>query len=149
MTGPFIVQTSPPGGFVLDASVPARWCYTSQGTVYTSGVLWRVMPVKVCVPTCWPLHLVETLRSSQFQGLKSIAEVDHFLWSIEALPIFLEDDTPARAWPDILHLARTHSLTVYNAAYLELSLRLKLPLATIDASLTHAAATAGVSIFTP
>ncbi|MFO0825423.1 MAG: type II toxin-antitoxin system VapC family toxin [Gemmataceae bacterium] len=89
------------------------------------------------------------LRIGQNQGLKTTADIDRFFFNIEAFPIHLEEDTQARAWPDILTLARAHSLTVYNAAYLELSLRLKLPLATIDATLSHAAHASGVSIFTP
>ncbi|MCE9565661.1 MAG: type II toxin-antitoxin system VapC family toxin [Planctomycetes bacterium] len=55
----------------------------------------------------------------------------------------------ARAWSHILPLARAYSLPVYDAAYLELALRLKLPLATIDPNLTRTAANVGVPIFTP
>jgi predicted nucleic acid-binding protein len=38
---------------------------------------------------------------------------------------------------------------VYHAAYLELALRLGLPLATTDATLTTAANVVGVPIYTP
>ena len=47
------------------------------------------------------------------------------------------------------HLARLHDLTVYDAAYLELAVRLGLPLASLDDKLKAAAAVAGVAEFKP
>jgi predicted nucleic acid-binding protein len=41
-------------------------------------------------------------------------------------------------------LARTHHLSAYDAAYLELAIREGLPLATLDDDLRRAAARAGV-----
>ena len=43
-----------------------------------------------------------------------------------------------------LNLGRTHGLTLYDAAYLELAMRLKLPLATLDSDLRKAAKKVGV-----
>jgi predicted nucleic acid-binding protein len=48
------------------------------------------------------------------------------------------------AWTTILEIAAAHELTVYDAAYLELSLRAALPLATLDDALQRAAGTIGV-----
>ena len=48
---------------------------------------------------------------------------------------------------DTLSLARRYKLSAYDAAYLELALRTGLQLATLDADLARAAATAGVPIF--
>ena len=46
----------------------------------------------------------------------------------------------------VLALARTHRLTVYDAAYLELALRVDAPLATLDRKLAAAARAAGVPL---
>jgi predicted nucleic acid-binding protein len=40
---------------------------------------------------------------------------------------------------EVLRLARTHQLSVYDAAYLELALRKNAPLATLDTDLIKAA----------
>jgi predicted nucleic acid-binding protein len=48
-----------------------------------------------------------------------------------------------------LHLARSHRLSVYDAAYLEIALRHGLPLATLDGKLAAAAAAAGVPVYKP
>jgi predicted nucleic acid-binding protein len=44
-------------------------------------------------------------------------------------------------------MARTQSLSVYDAAYLELAYREKLPLATLDRRLGEAARLVGVQLF--
>lgn len=42
-----------------------------------------------------------------------------------------------------------HALSGYDAAYLELAIRQRLPLATLDEDLQKAARTAGVELFQP
>ena len=55
----------------------------------------------------------------------------------------------ARAFRDVLTLARTHNLSVYDAAYLELAWRRRLPLASLDALLRGAATAMGVPLYAP
>jgi predicted nucleic acid-binding protein len=64
-------------------------------------------------------------------------------------PIRVDDETAPRAWSDILRVARTYGLSAYDAAYLELAIRLGLPLASLDDKLTATAASAGVDAFRP
>jgi predicted nucleic acid-binding protein len=54
-----------------------------------------------------------------------------------------------RAWRETIHLARAHTLSVYDASYLELALRRGLPLASLDDALKKAAAAVGVAEFRP
>jgi predicted nucleic acid-binding protein len=65
------------------------------------------------------------------------------------LPIVTCLDTAKYGLMDTVHIARRFRLSAYDAAYLELSLRLGLPLATLDASLIKAAEAAGVALFSP
>jgi predicted nucleic acid-binding protein len=151
MIGPFLAPSAvaPPGAFVLDVSIPLAWLITTRGDAYTVGVLGRIHRTAAFVPGCWTLHLAEALRRSERQRLKTAAEVDRFLAGLLHFPILVEDDTSARAWSDILALGRRLRTSVDNAAYIELALRLNLPLATTDAALTRSAGAAGVAIFTP
>lgn len=55
-------------------------------------------------------------------------------------------ETADRTWSATAHLAAQHRLTSYDAAYLELSLRLGLPLATSDKPLIQAARQVGIEI---
>jgi len=65
------------------------------------------------------------------------------------LPIEVDQETPGRAWSDILHVARSYDLSAYDAAYLELAIRLGLPLASLDDRLKATAASAGVTEYRP
>jgi predicted nucleic acid-binding protein len=54
------------------------------------------------------------------------------------LPVETDDD-PSRALGPVLDLARLHRLTAYDATYLDLAVRRRLPLATRDTDLVRAA----------
>jgi predicted nucleic acid-binding protein len=60
------------------------------------------------------------------------------------LPISTDQEMVARAWREVLTLARTEGLTTYDATYLELALRYSLPLLTKDKTLAAAARRLGV-----
>ena len=64
-----------------------------------------------------------------------------FLADLETMSIGIDQAPVSEA---VLALARTHGLTVYDAAYLELARRLGAPLATLDRKLAAAAWAAGV-----
>jgi predicted nucleic acid-binding protein len=68
---------------------------------------------------------------------------------IVMLAIRLDDETAARAWSDTPHVARLYDLSAYDAVYLELAIRLGLPLASIDDKLKSTAGAAGVTEFEP
>ncbi len=57
----------------------------------------------------------------------------------ELLDRVVDADTNNYAWSGTLRLAERFSLTMYDAAYLELALRHHLPLATLDRELRSAA----------
>ena len=49
----------------------------------------------------------------------------------------------SRTWSAALELADTQALSVYDAMYLELAVRMRMPLATLDRALLEAARSAG------
>ena len=65
---------------------------------------------------------------------------------LETLAIVVDEETPSRALGSVLDLARAEQLTAYDAAYLELAIRLGVPLASKDADLCDAAERLGVSV---
>lgn len=65
---------------------------------------------------------------------------------IAELPITTDNETTARAWREILALARAEGLTTYDATYLELAIRRGLPLLTRDEALIRAAERSGVAV---
>ncbi len=72
-------------------------------------------------------------------------QIDGFLAMLRALPI----DSAQQTESEILELpalAGSHGLTNYDAAYLAVGVRSRLPLATNDANLRRAAVSAGVEL---
>ena len=62
------------------------------------------------------------------------------------LPIKVEWHSISEVWEGILPLARERGLSVYDAAYLDLALKMEIPLATLDEALRRAAEDCGVKI---
>ena len=80
------------------------------------------------------------------RGRLNVAGLVRSVALLERLAVAIDAEGSDRAFRDLLDLARSERLTVYDAAYLELALRLGVPLASKDARLRTAAAKVGVSL---
>ena len=76
----------------------------------------------------------------------SAAYRDNSLADLRQMQIEADLETDAHAWSATLRLAEKHELTLYDAAYLELAQRRRLPLATLDRELRRAADRIGVAV---
>jgi predicted nucleic acid-binding protein len=65
------------------------------------------------------------------------------------MKIVVDIESADRVLTDVYRLATLHRLTAYDASYLELALRRKLPVATLDAGLRNACGAAGVAVQMP
>jgi predicted nucleic acid-binding protein len=63
---------------------------------------------------------------------------------IGQLPLRIDMDGAEHVWGITLDIAASYGLNLYDAIYLEVAIRLDLPLATLDAKLARAAEAAGV-----
>jgi predicted nucleic acid-binding protein len=68
------------------------------------------------------------------------------LEALGQIPIEIDSETLSKAWTDTLSLADELRLTVYDACYLELARRRRLPLATLDYALRTAAKKIDISV---
>ena len=130
--------------FVLDNSVALAWCFEDEHTPANIGVLDRLTEGGAVVPQLWPIEAVNGLLTAKRRGRITGAERQRLASFLHALPISVDDQTATQAWTVTAHLAEQHRLTAYDATYLELALRLGLPLATNDKALIAAAKAVGV-----
>jgi predicted nucleic acid-binding protein len=72
------------------------------------------------------------------------ADAQEFLSSLKDLTIRLSDPV---SYDDVFKLADRYSLTVYDAAYLDVAIRERSQLASLDAAMCKAAANAGIPLF--
>ncbi len=131
-------------GLVIDASAVLAWCFEDEGGPEADALIERVAAEGVSVPGLWPLEIADGLSMGERRGRISRAESAALVAMIEELPIVVDPASGARALHETMSLAREQQLTAYDAAYLELAMRLGLPLATGDRKLRTAAQRAGV-----
>lgn len=130
--------------FVLDNSVVCGWFVGNQKTAYSDAVAARLMDDRAIAPALWQLEFANVLRTLCKRGGLNAQGAREVVDQVEALPIDIDRQTPGPA--AILTLALRYDLSSYDAAYLELALRLQLPVATQDAALSEAAWAAGVGV---
>ena len=136
--------------FVLDNSVTMRWFFGDgkpQELAYAGKVLDAMKQDNALVPVTWGLEVANVIARAEAKGLVTEARSDAFLEMLEGVDIDVDSATFGHALSDTLHLARRYKLSSYDASYLELALRLGMPLATLDEDLQKAAKKAGVKRF--
>jgi len=131
---------------VVDASVTLAWIFTEERTLPVQKILDRLIDEQAFVPAIWRLEIANGLQMSVRRGRIDAATRDTALRGLALLNITTDPDTDNFAWSTTLSLAEQHRLTLYDAAYLELALRLRLPLASLDKELRAAGDAAGVTL---
>jgi predicted nucleic acid-binding protein len=132
--------------FVVDASVALAWCFEDEGGDYALGVLEKLLTSEAVVASHWTLEVSNALLSAERNKRIDAQSASRFSGLLLTLPIAVDPTARARALTETRRLARTHKLTSYDAAYLELAMRLGVPLATLDKPLKTAAIKEGVPL---
>jgi predicted nucleic acid-binding protein len=132
--------------FVLDASIALSWCFTDEASTHTWKLLERLEEENAFVPSLWPLEIGNILILAERRKRISYAHVILSLELLSRLPIQVDEETAYRAFHETSQLAHHEALTSYDASYLELALRLGIPLATKDKVLAKVAKKLGVSL---
>jgi predicted nucleic acid-binding protein len=133
--------------FVLDCSATLPWVFGDEASPAADALLDRlVQGERAWVPALWHLELGNVLLGATRRGRIDQAGIEGFLSRLVVYDIAVDDQTMERAWQKTLDLALQHSLSTYNAAYLELALRRGLPLASLDRELIAAARACGVTL---
>jgi predicted nucleic acid-binding protein len=132
---------------ILDCSVAVTWLFTEEATASTREVLRRLDAASAVVPALWFLELANVIAVAERKGRVTLAQSATFIDDLGELPIEVEPESPDRALDGLLQLCRTHGLTSYDAVYLDLAARRRLPLATLDEPLRKAAKKLGIKLF--
>jgi predicted nucleic acid-binding protein len=130
--------------FVLDASVAIAWFVKSLATEYTNALLRRAAAERLHVLALWHAEFANVLLALAHRRKLDPARLEAIFAAIDALD-WKTDAAPPGA-RELAALARRFSLSAYDATYLELALRLALPIAARDGPLCKAAPRAGVAI---
>jgi predicted nucleic acid-binding protein len=132
--------------FVLDASVALSWCFPDEASRATEALLGQVGTNGALVPDIWPLEVANVVLQASRAKRIDLERVAQFFAMLAALPVETDTEAGGRAFGAIYGIAAEEGLTVYDAAYLDLARRRRLPLATKDKDLARAARRNGVKL---
>jgi predicted nucleic acid-binding protein len=129
--------------FVLDASVAGPWVLADEPSEAANRIAHRLLTESALVPTLWWYEVRNLLVVCERRGRLNRSDSDLFLSRLKNYPIKVDAEPN---WDDVMRLARKHRLTIYDASYLELAIRSKVPVATLGGALQRAAANEGVAL---
>jgi len=131
--------------FVLDASVALSWAFPDERnqTALRAEQLLQTEDESALAPALWWYEVRNILIVNERRGRITAAGTALYLREIAGLRIVIDAAQDDRL---LLDLARQTRLTVYDAAYLDMAIRERLPLATLDKALQAAALAMGVPL---
>ena len=137
---------------VLDNSINTRLLWpdseSPENNAYALKAIQQAASGSVFrVPTIWHYEAAHVAATLVRNGQVSQAHAMRYLEQVAMLPIVTDTSSHAHAASATLALSIQYELSVYDAAYLELVLRLGCSLATNDRRLRAAARQAGAPLF--
>jgi len=131
---------------VLDCSVALAWQFPDEQTPAVMALLKYVAEEGAVAPSLWRFEVANGLHTAMRRGRIDGVGRDQALDDLADLEVNIDEACDTQVWTTTVRLAELYTLTVYDASYLELAQRARLPLATLDTALATAARLAGVEV---
>lgn len=132
--------------FVLDASATIAALVPDENAPELALLLETAILEGAEAPALWPFECENVLVQKAKRGQISEAARRAISQTLQLLNITLDAENIMPNCAAAADLALKHALSVYDAAYLELALRRRLPLATLDKKLASAAKAENIKI---
>lgn len=133
--------------FVVDASIVLAWCLDDETSDLADTVIERLLAEGGVAPAHWPLEVANGLRAAERRGRIDEPALHRLRPRLTQLPVDIAPVELSTALA-VIESSRTHDLSVYDAAYLDLAEFRALGLATVDARLAEACKVAGIALIT-
>ena len=127
-------------------SVTMAWMFPDEATDATDCLREALLDTRAFVPALWPVETANALLVATRRGRVGQDEWPEIRAHLDALPIEVDPVSGPRTWSAALDLANAHGISVYDAMYLELAARMRMPFATLDRALRAAVRAAGVEV---
>jgi predicted nucleic acid-binding protein len=129
---------------IIDCSITMSWCFPDEATKASAKIQDRLADESALVPAHWFLEVTNVLAMAEKRKRITSANSDDFLQLLSLFDLEVDEESPQRAFDQLLDVCRKFGLTSYDAAYLDLAARRQLPLASLDDDLRAAAAKIGI-----
>ncbi len=132
---------------VLDASMALSWLLPDEASEASVEVQTELARAEgVWVAAHWRLEVANSLCMAERRKRLDAAGIAQAVALFTQLPVTVDPETNEHASAETLSLARQHTLSVYDAAYLELALRRGATLASFEGPLRLVAKRLGVPL---
>lgn len=132
---------------VIDASATAPLILDDEAADIIPEVSEAIAQGTCIAPGNWPWEMAniiwKTLRAKRVKE----PEVGSICLALKTFAVAIDQESTGAALERTLDLAIAHNLTAYDAAYLELAVRRKAGLASLDTDLRKAALAEGVKVY--
>jgi predicted nucleic acid-binding protein len=132
--------------FVLDCSVTLAWLLPDEDAAAVDALADELARSTAVVPAIWPYEVVNALQVAQRRARIDDNDLIRVWGALAALPIEIEAVAKDHVFSAVGQLGRRLGITSYDAAYVELAARRKMPLATLDARLRKACASLKIEV---
>ena len=134
--------------YIIDASATGPLIIPDEADGLIKGLSEILAGESVVVPSHWRLEVANLALMAVRRKRMPPDLVTENIALMSTFDIVIDDQTVAHAWNYTLELASRHMLTAYDAAYLELGLRLSATLITQDRKLAAAGRTEQIEVIT-
>lgn len=129
--------------FVLDASATLAFIFPDERDANAIALARCLRSRRACAPTIWRWEVENAIVTAERAGRLPSERASALLEDVAALPVDVREPRAGYLAP-----ARRFKLSVYDALYLELAARLRIPLVSRDRALRHAARQLGLEAVT-
>jgi len=130
--------------FVLDCSVALAWCLEDESNEYADNLLDLLVDQQAIVPSLWHLEVMNVLLMAQRRGRVEQGKIPLILQTLSNLPISTDKREIGINDENFINFANQYQLTSYDATYLYLAKREKIPVATLDKKMQQVAIELGL-----
>jgi predicted nucleic acid-binding protein len=132
--------------FVLDCSVTLSWLLPDERGAATDKLFDALERTTAVAPAIWPYEVANALLVAQRRARIGDDDLLRVRRALAVLPIEVETVASDHVLNAVSEVGRQLDITCYDAAYVELATRRRLPLATLDARLRKACAAVRVEV---
>lgn len=133
---------------IVDASMVIAGTMPDEHSELANGVLERIAAEGAFAPDIFVWEVANVLALAVRRKRLPFEDAEGIFEDIAELNIVCEATKTGKVWVEVFGLSQRHSLSVYDAGYLELARRMKLPLATLDRQLAKACVAEGIEVIT-
>lgn len=134
---------------VVDASVTLDWLLESERSSYAAGVFGYIVRDGGVAPSIWPSEVTNGFLKALRRNRANIEEIERSFIVLASTNVRIDTFTDMEAMRTWFRLGNEYDLTSYDASYVDLALRERVPLATNDEKMRAAAKKLGIKIFKP